>query len=146
MSAAEKTKKPFQTWAWLYKEPMLKPPELLITPRFWQIFQLHPDSTLGQNLGTGVSLTTCPPFSPLVLHSFMGIKTCCDGYPVLQGKGSRHVLGARGCTHFVIDTAFSTLNVPMNLRREALPNPIFSSNLTVPLQWRLFFQIHFLFV
>lgn len=44
------------------------------------------------------------------------------------------------------DTAFSTLNAPMNFRKQALPNPIFSIKHTAPLQWRLFFQIHFLSV
>lgn len=44
------------------------------------------------------------------------------------------------------DTAFSTLNAPMNFRKKALTNPVFSIKHTVPLQWRLFFQIHFLSV
>lgn len=44
------------------------------------------------------------------------------------------------------DIAFSTLSAPMNFRKQALPNLIFSIKHTVPLQWRLFFQIHFLSV
>lgn len=127
-------------------------PDCTGEPRLWWVFQLHPDFWLGHNLRTVISLTCVAlslPYSclPVFMRSKLkelqcaltGLLFCKTRVQAWTGYCRQHL----SCDK---DIAFSTLNEPMNFRKQALPNPIFSIKHTVPLQWRLFFQIHFLFV